>query len=81
MTSEVFEKMASLNRGFDQIIADLKFLEKVEWLNQNSIALYTREAGQLRMSVNFYVAEMIEKTTDEIRATTPPLPDEHEEER
>lgn len=84
MHAEVFERLLSLNRGLEQVIADLKSLESVKEFDQGSIELYTRNAEDLKAGVNRYVAEMIIADADResvrLDAQRPPAEREEEEE-
>jgi hypothetical protein len=81
MNAGDYEKLTTFNRCMDDVVMILKAWETTSGFDQGSVELYTREAEQLKASVNRYVAEVMIRIAD---ATSVRLdkgrPEEHEEE-
>jgi hypothetical protein len=83
MNVGVFEKLTSFNRCMEDVVMILKAYEATPPFDQACIEIYTREAEQLRASVNRYVSEVVIRDADEtatrLDKERPPGTEEEEE--
>jgi hypothetical protein len=61
-----YEKLTAFNRCMDDVLIILRAWETTTYFDKGSVELYTREAEQLKASVNRYVGEVIIREADEI---------------
>lgn len=79
MKLEVFERWTNLNRNLERVMVNLKHLESAEGLSRESIQTSIRDTEQLRVSINRYLAEMIEVDANKMQEILTPASSEENE--
>jgi hypothetical protein len=81
MNVGVYEKLTAFNRCMEDVVLILKAYETMQEFDKGSMELFTREAEQLRASVNRYVGERMVNEADKeaVRLDALRPPEEREE--
>jgi hypothetical protein len=65
MNAGDYEKLTAFNKCMDDVVMILKVYETTDGFKQEAVEIYTREAEQLKSSVNRYVGEVMIREADE----------------